>query len=174
MRLNFRRILAAESMRFRLRTQLTPENDELPDDFDPQSEKNLNRIREEVIGEIAELLDAAGVVANRNRLEKDLLNREKKAVTAVGSGLAIPHVRTIQAKRFAMAFARSSDGLPFRAPDGEPVHVFVAMVSPPFEDRLYLKIYRTLGQAMLDEELRATLFAAVTPNDVWEVLERFQ
>jgi mannitol/fructose-specific phosphotransferase system IIA component len=126
--MNFRRFLSPEAIHLDLETTLIPEG-ELPEGFDPMSRQNLNRIRESVIGELSELLASTGEVTHPNRLLKDLLNREKKAGTATGSGIAFPHVRTLQVKSFIMAFGRSREGLPFDAPDDEPVHLFFAMAA---------------------------------------------
>lgn len=173
MTLNYRRILTPEAMRFELHTREVPEGD-LPEDFDPASEKNLDRIREELITEVSDLLEAGGGITNKSRLFRDLYQREKRAGTAVGHGVALPHVRTMQATRFVMAFGRSRAGLPFRAPDGEPVHLFFAMVAPAYEDRLYLKVYRSLGSALLQPELVRDLMNASEPEDVWRVIEIFR
>jgi hypothetical protein len=114
MRVNFRRILAASSMRFELHTQLLPEpGPPPPEEFEPHSAANLGRIREAVLGELCDLLSATDAVTNPSRLLRDLHNREKRTGTAIGDGIAVPHVRTVQARRFAMAFARSREGLPF-------------------------------------------------------------
>ncbi len=170
MSINIRKILGQGSIRLELNTQLFPPGD-LPEGFDPLGAKNLDRIRDEVIGEMCDLLDASGQIGNRNRLYKDLLNREKKAVTAVGEGIAIPHVRTLQAKEFVMAFARSRKGIPFRAPDDQPVHLFFAMVSPPYEDRMYLKIYHSLATLLLRPETFQAFMDARIANDIWQILE---
>ncbi len=175
MRLNFRRILPAESMRFELDTQVEPPAGFFPDDdYDLEDPKNLRRIREEVIGEMCDLLEETGQIGNKSKLFKDLHNREKKAVTAIGEGIAFPHVRTIQARQFVMAFGKSYQGLPFYALDGEPVHLFFSMVAPSHEDQLYLKVYKSLSTALLQPELREELMEAYNPNDVWRVLEPFQ
>lgn len=175
MSVNFRRILSADSMSFTLRTRAVPEDLRDDDaDFDPMSERNLDRVREEVVGELCDLIAKSGVVANRNRLFRDLLNREKRTGTALGEGIAIPHVRTIQARSFVMAFARSDEGLPFRAPDDVPVRIFFSMVSPPYEDRIYLRVYRELARALIDEDRRQALIEAHGPNDVWRVLDAFR
>ena len=144
--MNFRRFLPPEAICLALKTAALPEG-ELPDGFDPAGRQNLSRIREGVIAELCELLSATGEVANPNRLFRDLYNREKRAVTAVGEGVAFPHVRTLQVKSFVMAFGRSLEGLPFDAPDEEPVRLFFAMAAPPYEDRTYLKVYRSLASS---------------------------
>lgn len=174
MRLNFRKILKDSAMRFELRTRTVPDDtDPLDEDFDPHAERNQQRIREEVLTELCELLETTGAVANPSRLLRDLHNREKKAVTAIGEGVAIPHVRTLQAREFVMAFARSREGLPFFAIDGEPVQLFFAMVAPPYEDRLYLKVYRALASSLLDPNCRRVFIEAETPNEIWQALELY-
>lgn len=174
MRLNFRRILAAESMLFELETSPQAPPEFVGEDGEVDETRNERRVRESVIDELCGLLDATGQINNRSRLYKDLHNREKRAVTAIGDGIAFPHVRTIQARSFVMAFARSTEGLPFYSLDGEPVHLFFSMVAPPYDDRLYLKVYKSLSSALLQPELRQMLMEAWTPNEVWQVLEPFQ
>jgi mannitol/fructose-specific phosphotransferase system IIA component (Ntr-type) len=168
--MTFRRFLAPESIRLALTTRLEPPGG-APADFDPLGQRNLNRVREEVIQELTDLLAASGDAGNPNRLFKDLLDREKKAVTAVGEGVAFPHVRTLQVKRFIMAFGRSEEGLPFAAPDGEPVHLFFAMVAPPYDDRTYLKAYRSLAKLLLEPEHRELFMTARDASEILRALE---
>ncbi len=168
--MKMRRFLRPEAIRLQLNTGIHPEG-ELPPGFDPLSEKNLNRIRDGVINELCDLLEVTGGVANRSRLFRDLHNREKRAGTAVGGGIAIPHVRTLQAREFLMTFGRSLDGLPFRAPDGEPVHLFFGMVSPPYEDRVYLKVYRQLASILIQPENIQEFLEAKEPSEILRLLE---
>ncbi|MCZ6794447.1 MAG: PTS sugar transporter subunit IIA, partial [Planctomycetota bacterium] len=133
--------------------------------------RNLERIREEVLQELTDLMDESGLVANPRRLFRDLSQREKKAGTAIGQGIAIPHVRTLQVRSFIMAFGRSREGLPFEAPDEDPVHLFFAMSAPPHEDRTYLKVYRTLAKALLHPGVISRLMEVEDPSEVLFVLK---
>ncbi len=169
----FRRFLRPEAVKLALATRAVPEGD-LPEGFDPGSEKNLDRIREGVIDELCGLFDATGSVSSRSKLFKDLLNREKKAVTTVGSGIALPHVRTLQAREFVMCFARSIEGLPFRAPDEEPVHLFFGMVAPPYDDRIYIKVYQHLASFLIDPEHVQQFLEAEEPGEVLRLLDIFR
>ncbi|MBF0198554.1 MAG: PTS sugar transporter subunit IIA [Planctomycetes bacterium] len=76
-----------------------------------------------------------------------------KATTAMGRGIAIPHVRTLQAREFMIAIMRSDKGLYFNSMDEEPVHVFVGILSPPYEDKTYLKFLSTLSHAVNNGDL---------------------
>jgi len=165
---NIRRFLRVESIRLTMTTSGTPREDEEPD-----SPRFLQRVRESVLRELVDLLEASGQVGNPNRLFTDLYNREKKASTALGAGVAMPHVRTIQAKSFTMALGRAPQGLPFYAPDEEPVRLFFALVSPPYEDKTYLRVYQHLGHVLLDAERKEWLLSSTDPTEVLRVLEEF-
>ncbi|MBI4565754.1 MAG: PTS sugar transporter subunit IIA [Planctomycetes bacterium] len=130
-------------------------------------------VKDAVLEELAALLDASGKIVNPTKLLADLLQREKKATTAVGHGVAIPHVRTMQAREFSMCFARSTPGVEFDAVDGAPVHFFLAVVSPPYDDRLYLQVYKALAEILIAPGVRASLLEAETAHDVIKVISRF-
>ncbi|HNR99677.1 MAG TPA: PTS sugar transporter subunit IIA [Planctomycetota bacterium] len=158
--MHLRRYLRPESVRLELNTQ--------PPDPEVELTSGIKRrLTESVFGEIVELLSATGQVCNERKLLTDLLNREKKAGMALEGGVAIPHVRTMQARSFVIALARSTPGLPFGAPDGDVSRIFVGLVAPPYDDRLYLRIYRTLAPLLMDPDWKNELLAA---RDVHEVL----
>ncbi len=165
-----RRFLRQNAIRLDMRTTAVPPGD-LPDDFDVDGPKNLKRVRESVAEELVELFSATGVVSNEKRLRKDLFEREKKASTAIGNGIAIPHLRTLQVKDFVMVFARSDEGLPFAAPDDEPVHLFFGMLAPPYDDRTYLKVYRSLAKLLLDPDHFRGFSTAKDANEILRNME---
>lgn len=120
-----------------------------PGDPEPP-EKELLRVQTSVISEFVELFDASGHVSNAKKLGEDLLARELRTSTAIGGNLAFPHVRTQQARRFTIAIGRSTQGLPFGAIDDQLVHVFVAMIAPPHDDKFFLKVEQTLAMAFAE------------------------
>jgi mannitol/fructose-specific phosphotransferase system IIA component (Ntr-type) len=125
-----------------------------------------------VIEKLVGLLVRSGKVANEKKLLTDLWNREKKANTAVGHGVAIPHVRTMQARDMAMAVGVSHAGIPWGAPDGEPVKIWIAMVAPPYEDRLYLQIYQRIGRLFESEGAGEAILGARSPGEIIRYLAR--
>ncbi len=72
-----------------------------------------------------------------------------------------------------MCFARSSEGLPFRAPDEKPVHLFIGMVAPPYEDRTYLRVYKSLTPILQDPERIREFLEAGQESEVLRILEMF-
>lgn len=159
--MNLARLLKPELIKLEMETvQPVEEEPEAPGD------RSLWSVKEAVLAEIADLIVSGGRVGNRNRLYSDLLNRERKASTGLVRGIAIPHVRTIEARELIFAFARSTPGLEFDCIDGEPAHLFFAIVAPPYDDALYLKIYKQMATAFQTTDLRDTFLEANEPGEV--------
>lgn len=145
------------------------EEDEEEEDLSP---RKLWAIKVRILEGLVELLAKSGKVSNPRKLLTDLRNREAKATTGLGDGIAMPHVRTNQARGFAMAVAIAPEpGLYFAAVDDEPVRVFVAMVAPAHDDKFYLKVERALAAAFArGPELREALLEADSPGEVLRLL----
>ncbi len=123
-------------------------------------------IKDKVLEELVALLETSGRIVNAKKLLTDLTNREKKSSTGIGSGIAIPHVRTMQARDFAICVARSTAGVEFDAMDGAPVHIFFGVVAPPYDDKLYLEVYREIGTLLSQEDARRAILEAATAHEV--------
>lgn len=126
--------------------------------------------KEKVLDELITLLETTTRIGNRSKLLLDFINREKKATTGIGMGIAIPHVRTKQAKEFSIAFARSSVGYDFNALDKQPSHLFFIMAAPPYDDSFYLKVFKSLAETLQYEEIRNELMSVQSPGEVIRVL----
>ncbi len=126
--------------------------------------------KELVLAEIVDILDAGARIGNPSKLLTDYINRERKATTALGRGVAIPHIRSMQAKEFVMGFCRSFTGYEFDAPDDEPVQLFFFMAAPPYDDKLYLQVFKALSVHFHDATFRDDLFAAQSPGEIIRAL----
>lgn len=145
---------------------------EAVEETDAQLHKRLLRDKDRLLEDFAALLMHSGEVANQSKLFKDLDHRERKATTGIASGVAIPHVRSMQVKHFVMGFVRAPEpGWPFLSLDGEPTRFFFLLASPPWDDRLYLQVYRELAAVIQDEE---TMEALAVAGDVQAVMNAFR
>lgn len=136
------------------------------------SARRQDEVKQAVLRRLVDLLDRSGKAGNPSKLFVDLWNREKKATMAIGRGIAIPHVRTMQARDMAMAVGIAREGVPWRAPDSEPVRIFVALVAPPYEDRLYLQVYQRLGRLFEQEGAAEALLEAKSAGEIIRWLAR--
>lgn len=157
--MRFSQLLKPEFVLLELNTSVDPE-------IDYTLEKNVLGLKDKVIEELSFLFEKTGRVTNRNKLYVDLFNREKKASTGIGNGVAIPHVRTVQIRELCMVLARSTPGIPFLAIDGEPVHLFIGLICPPYADQHYLKIFKRIAQMLDGTTLLEDIMACETEDEV--------
>jgi PTS system fructose-specific IIC component len=166
----------------RLSRYLTPELVELnldslvsldfPEEMSPQ--RAVRETKERIVSALVNLLDRSGSVRNSHRLFRDLHNREKKATTGIGGGVALPHIRTVQVKEFVIGFARSEKGLEFEALDGKPVYIFFPMAAPPYDDTFYLKVYKSLADMLRFENAIEELRDANDSHEIIRIIRSFE
>lgn len=137
-------------------------------------DKWLLRTKEQVLSELVDVLDQGARIGNRSKLLIDFVNREKKATTGIGKGVAIPHIRSLQAKDFMLAFARSSHGYEFDSLDAMPVHMFFVMAAPPYDDSMYLKAFKSLASMLQYDSFREELMSVSSPGEVIRALRQME
>ena len=144
----------------------------------PEEEQSVERWRQQskalILFELVDLLDTTGRVGNRNKLLQDFVNREKKATTGIGHGIAIPHIRSKHASEFMLGFARSSVGYDFDSLDNEPVHMFFVMASPPYDDSLYLKVFKALAEMLQYDTFRDELMSVWSPGEILRAIRAME
>ena len=87
-----------------------------------------------------------------------LLARESLGATAVGNGIAIPHVRNpilLHVKRPFVSLFLLEHPVDFGAIDGKPVHALFVVVAPSVP--VHLRVLAQLGHVLRDAGLRALL-----------------
>ena len=65
---------------------------------------------------------------------RDLIKREDKTTTGIGSGVAIPHVNSDAVDSTLMIFGRSLEGIDFESIDNNPVNFVVLFLIPKCND----------------------------------------
>lgn len=129
-------------------------------------ERWRQRGKESIINELVGLLESGYRIGNKSKLVLDFINREKRATTGIGHGVAIPHIRSKQAKDFMIAFARSNSGYDFDTTDNQPAHLFFVMAAPPYDDALYLKAFKALAEMLQYESFRQELLTIQSPGEI--------
>ncbi|MFW5830191.1 MAG: PTS sugar transporter subunit IIA [Planctomycetota bacterium] len=168
--MNILRFLRPECIDLELDVPVTEPGDE---ETDQQRERRLIQDKERVIQTICNLMDRSGEISNPTKFYKDMVNRERKATTAIGPGIAIPHVRSMQCRTFLMGLARSRQGLYFDSLDGKPTHLFFLLASPPYEDKLYLRVYRQFAEMLRYDYVRESLIEADDLDEVMSILRGY-
>ena len=138
----------------------------LDDAFSEDEPPTIESVAEYVCG----LLELSDAVVNPTKLRNDLVNRERRAPTLLGHGVAMPHVRTLQARRLVMAVAISKQGLPIETPDGVPVRLVIGFVGPTYDDKAYLQVYKRLSERLTDEGFIDAIVSAEQEGEVVRAL----
>ena len=105
-----------------------------------------------------------------------LLAREALGTTAIGDGIAIPHVRNpilLQNKPSpAVSLCFLANPIDFGALDGQPVRIIFLLTSPTV--KVHLHLLSRLAYALHDPQFRATLNLACDPAGILEAARRFE
>jgi PTS system nitrogen regulatory IIA component len=125
--------------------------------------------KEEVLRNIASLLAARHRMSEAAILD-GMHTREQLGSTGVGHGVAIPHARMTQCNAAAAVFVRTKTAVPFDAPDGKPVSVFLGLIVPNMANERHLQLLATAAGMLGDRAFRDKLRAATDPPAARELL----
>jgi PTS system nitrogen regulatory IIA component len=112
---------------------------------------------------------------DRELLLRLFLAREASASTAIGDGIAIPHVRNpivLQVAQPAVTLAFLVQAIDFGALDGKPVHVLFSIISPT--NRSHLQLMSRLSFALHDGKLRQTLARHAPREEIRQEIRRVE
>ena len=117
----------------------------------------------QVLEEIAALLGRQHGLPKTLILES-LKMREQLGSTGVGHGFAIPHARMGQCVAATAALLRTRFAIPFDAPDGRPVSVFLGLIVPQKANEGHLQLLATAAGMFSDRGIRDRLRTSTDPN----------
>lgn len=112
---------------------------------------------------------------DRELLLRLFLAREASASTAIGDGIAIPHVRNpivLHVARPTVTLAFLSHPVDFGALDKKPVHVLFSIISPT--TRSHLQLLSRLSFALHDEKLRETVARQASREEILHEVRRVE
>jgi mannitol/fructose-specific phosphotransferase system IIA component (Ntr-type) len=130
--------------------------------------------KEGVIREMVAALRAAGQFrgADLEDIIRAILKREFLGSTGIGRGVAIPHTKHNSVERLVGTVALSHKGIAFDSLDGEPVHVFVLLISPQDRPGDHLRALENVSRSLRDDNFVRALRAATTREEIIALLDR--
>jgi len=115
--------------------------------------------------EILERIATDGHLRNKVKALDELVEREQLATTAIGGGMAIPHVFTDEARRPLLIMARSQEGVSFESLDGKPVNLIFVALAPRKDKDLFINIlYHLVRFLKVQENFNDLMEAKDTPG----------
>jgi mannitol/fructose-specific phosphotransferase system IIA component (Ntr-type)/RNA polymerase-binding transcription factor DksA len=123
--------------------------------------------REDAIAKLASAMEANHFITNADSLVSSALERESVLSTAMGEGLAFPHVRGVEGGALTLAMGVSKEGIDW---DGTKVHLVFLSAIPVAVSAFYLRMMSGLAQAFNKPANREAAFMADTPAALWKTL----
>ena len=112
-----------------------------------------------VLAELARPVAAAAGL-DAGLLAAGLSARERLGSTGVGEGVAVPHCKVPGLGALTAALGRSTGGVDFRALDGRPTRIFVALFAPERAGAEHLQALARASRLLKRPEFRKALLEA--------------
>jgi fructose-specific phosphotransferase system IIA component len=126
--------------------------------------------RDDVIGELAAILERTGKIKDRSALVQALLEREGLGSTGIGHGVAIPHARSKEIDRTVIAIGRSAKAIEFDAIDGKPSRLFFLLVAPDNGGNEHLFTLAKIARLIKDAKVRDRLMSAASAQELLDLI----
>ena len=120
---------------------------------------------------LAGTLSTAPQIKNSQELETEILKREELMSTAIGRGIAIPHVRLSSVTDLVMAVGIcKSDIIDFQSIDDEPVRILFMIAAAYNQHAYYLQTLSFISTKLKNKELREKLLEVTEPVEAYNLL----
>jgi PTS system nitrogen regulatory IIA component len=116
-------------------------------------------------------LATAPQVKNREELTEKIIQREELMSTAIGRGIAIPHVRLSSITDLVVGVGISKiDIADFQTLDDEPVRLLFMIAAAYNQHAYYLQTLSFFSARLKNKELRASLLNAQSVDEAYKLL----
>jgi PTS system fructose-specific IIA component/PTS system nitrogen regulatory IIA component len=118
------------------------------------------------------LLDVGKIKSQEyESIVKAILKREDLGSTGIGRGIAVPHTKHPSVERLVGGVAVSTEGVDFNSLDGEKVHLFFMLISPPDRPGEHLRALENVSRQLRDDGFVKFLKQARKPDDILLLLD---
>lgn len=126
-----------------------------------------------VIRELVESLAASGAIAEAEvpGIVAAIMKREELGSTGIGRGVAVPHTKHASVERLVGTVGVSVEGVDFNSLDGDKVHLFFLLVSPPDRPGDHLRALENISRQLRDDTFCRFLKQARSAHDIQQLLE---
>ena len=127
--------------------------------------------KRDALVELAANLSTAPQVKFAQELETEILKREELMSTAIGRGIAIPHVRLSSVTDLVMSVGIcKSPVIDFQTIDDVPVQLLIMIAAAYNQHSYYLQTLSFLSSKLKNAELRDALLKSTDPEAAYKLL----
>ena len=129
--------------------------------------------KRDALVELSEVLAKAPQIKNAQELTQEILKREELMSTAIGKGIAIPHVRLSSVTDLVMSVGVCrNDIIDFQSIDEIPVRILLMIAAAHNQHSYYLQTLSFLSSKLKERELREKILSAKDAAEVYELLTK--
>ncbi|MCR4823706.1 MAG: PTS sugar transporter subunit IIA [Treponema sp.] len=127
--------------------------------------------KHDAIVELAQNLATAPQIKNEKELVEEILKREELMSTAIGRGIAIPHVRLSSVTDLVMSVGIcENELLDFQTIDDTPVRILIMIAAAYNQHSYYLQTLSFFSSKLKDKAVRDSLLACKDPVEAYNIL----
>ena len=127
--------------------------------------------KHDAIVELAQNLATAPQIKNEKELIDEILKREELMSTAIGRGIAIPHVRLSSVTDLVMSVGIcKNELLDFQTIDDNPVRLLIMIAAAYNQHSYYLQTLSFFSSKLKNRDIRTSLLASATAMDAYNIL----
>ncbi len=127
--------------------------------------------KHDALVELSEALSTAPQIKDAKELTQEILKREELMSTAMGRGIAIPHVRLSSVTDLVMAVGISrTDIIDFQAIDETPVRLLIMIAAAYNQHSYYLQTLSFFSARLREQDLKDKLISSQTPLEAYNLL----
>ncbi|MCD6101096.1 MAG: PTS sugar transporter subunit IIA, partial [Candidatus Marinimicrobia bacterium] len=115
----------------------------------------------------------AGKLTHPEIARKAVMEREKLMSTGVGRGVAIPHGKYPYTDEVLVCVGVSRKGVDFDAVDGQPVYIFVLLLTPEKQPSKHLKLLSKFSRILNTVQAREEILEAQSPEEIARVFHKY-
>ena len=127
--------------------------------------------KHDAIIELAQNLATAPQIKNEKELVDEILKREELMSTAIGRGIAIPHVRLSSVTDLVMSVGICKhDLIDFQAIDDNPVRILIMIAAAYNQHSYYLQTLSFFSSKLKNKDVRDALLASKDSMEAYNIL----
>ncbi len=132
--------------------------------------------KKEIVEELADALLATDQLKKPDlaKFVKEIMAREALGTTAIGRGIAIPHVRTDLSSGLIGVLGFSRDGVDFDSLDKQPTHALFMLASPMADKDQQIRILGRIAGVANHTNFLSFLLQCKSAQDVVDLLEEIE
>lgn len=126
--------------------------------------------KDELIKILLDRLSLLDELNNSESIYTQLLEREKLGSTAIGNGVAIPHVRISHINTPHILICNVKQGVDFEASDKRSVKILFLLLTPDGDLITHLNLLAHISHLAKDTDFVKRASAATDPKEIYSIL----